>query len=184
MTDAAEKDVISLLRDQHQRIRGLFDDVSGASTTESKQVLFDELRRLLAVHETAEEMVTHPRARMAEGNAVVDSLLAEEHEAKEMLADLDGMDVSDAGFVAKLATLRTAVLAHAEHEELEEFPLLRRDNDEQSLELMAKAVRAAEAIAPTHPHPRAGESLTTNAALGPIASVVDRTRDAVRAVLG
>src|SRR5690606_30720651 len=116
------------------------DDVSGASTTESKQVLFDELRRLLAVHETAEEMVTHPRARMADGNAVVDSLLAEEHEAKEMLADLDGMDVSDPGFDAKLATLRTAVLAHAEHEELEEFPLLRRDNDEQSLELMAKAV--------------------------------------------
>lgn len=184
MTQAAEKDVVTLLRDQHQRIRALFEEVASASSYDSKQVLFDELRRLLAVHETAEEMVTHPRARMAEGNDVVDDLLAEEHEAKEMLAELDSMTVDEPGFDEKLAALRAAVTAHAEHEERDEFPLLRRDNDEAALALMAKAVRAAEAIAPTHPHPRAGESLTTNAALGPVASVVDRTRDAVRAVLG
>lgn len=184
MTEDPDKDVVTLLRDQHDRIRRLFDQVAGASTAETKQALFDELRRLLAVHETAEEMVTHPRARMADGNDVVDALLAEEHGAKELLADLDGTDVSQPGFDDALARLRTAVLAHAEHEERDEFPLLRADNDETTLHLMARAVRAAEAIAPTHPHPRAGESLTTNAALGPIASVVDRTRDAVRAVLG
>lgn len=184
MTEAPEKDVVTMLRDQHQRIGVLFDEVADASTTESKQAIFDELRRLLAVHETAEEMVTHPRARMAEGNDVVDALLAEEHDAKEMLADLDSMKVDQPGFDAGFAALRTAVLAHADHEEREEFPLLRKDNDAETLELMARAVRAAEAVAPTHPHPRAGESLTTNAALGPVASVVDRTRDAVRAVLG
>jgi hypothetical protein len=48
---------------------------------------------------------------------------------------------------------------------------------------MASAVRAAEAMAPTHPHPGV-ESMTANLMAGPIASVVDRTRDAVRAVLG
>lgn len=184
MNDAAHDDVVALLLGQHDRIRRLFDQVAAAATSEARQERFDELRRLLAVHETAEEMVTHPRARMAQGNEVVDALLEEEHGAKEMLAELDGMGVDQPGFDTAFARLRTAVLSHAEHEERDEFPLLRADNDAATLRLMAKAVRAAEAIAPTHPHPRAGESLTTNAALGPIASVVDRTRDAVRAVLG
>lgn len=47
---------------------------------------------------------------------------------------------------------------------------------------MAAAAKAAEAIAPTHPHAGA-ESATANLLVGPIASVIDRTRDAVRSVL-
>lgn len=182
-TDSRE-DVVSLLLGQHERIRRLFDEVAKAGSAELKREKFAELRRLLAVHETAEEMVTHPRARMTDGNAVVDELLEEEHDAKQMLADLEDMDVDSPGFDDVLVGLRIAVLKHAEHEERAEFPLLRQENDPATLAVMAKAVLAAEAIAPTHPHPAAGESLTTNAALGPIASVVDRTRDAVRAVIG
>lgn len=184
MGEAPDRDVVALLLDQHDRIRRLFDDVADAASVEQKQERFDELRRLLAVHETAEEMVTHPRARMADGNDVVDSLLEEEHGAKEVLARLDGMAVGDPGFETTFAQLRSAVLEHADHEERAEFPLLRAGTDEATLRLMARAVLAAEAIAPTHPHPRVGESLTTNAVAGPLASVVDRTRDAVRAVLG
>lgn len=75
-------------------------------------------------------------------------------------------------------------MRHADHEERDEFPRLREDNDEATLRLMATAVRAAEAVAPTHPHPRAGESMAVNGAVGPIAGVVDRARDAVRSVLG
>jgi hypothetical protein len=39
-------------------------------------------------------------------------------------------------------------------------------------------------FAPTHPHPLVGSSMTTNMMAGPLASVLDRTRDAVRAALG
>lgn len=44
---------------------------------------------------------------------------------------------------------------------------------------MAKAVKAAEAMAPTRPHPGV-ESATANVALGPVAALMDRTKDAVR----
>lgn len=126
----------------------------------------------------------HPRARLAAGgNEVVDERLAEEHSAKEVLTRLDEMDPSDADFTPTLAQLRSAVLEHAEREERDEFPLILRDNDEKTLRRMAEAVRAAEAQAPTHPH--AGvESLTANLVAGPVASLVDRTRDAVKSVMG
>lgn len=184
MSEAESRnDVVALLKEQHQRIRAMFDAV-GQAVGEERQQRFDDLRRLLAVHETAEEMVVHPRARLGEGgNDVVDARLAEEHSAKELLADLDRMKAGDAGFDAKLDRLRSSVIAHADNEEAEEFPLLEAETDEKTRATMAAAVRAAEAFAPTHPHPGV-ESATANLVAGPIASVVDRTRDAVRSVLG
>lgn len=178
-----KQDVVELLEQQHERIRGMFDEVERAHGDTRKQ-RFGELRAFLAVHETAEELVVHPRARLtAGGNEVVEARLAEEHSAKEVLSRLDEMDPSDADFTPTLAQLRSAVLDHAEGEERDEFPLIQRDNDEKTLMRMAEAVRAAEALAPTHPH--AGvESLTANLVAGPIASLVDRTRDAVKSVMG
>lgn len=183
MTTRDETDVVDLLLAQHQRIRDLFDAVQTAEGATRRQ-RFAELRRLLAVHETAEEMVVHPRARDSRGgHAVVDARLAEEHAAKEILSRLDGMDPADPEFDSGFAQLRRAVLDHAASEEREEFPLLRENVDDKTRTRMAAAVRAAEAIAPTHPHPGV-ESATANLLAGPLASVVDRTRDAVRAVLG
>lgn len=177
-------DVVRFLKDQHNLIKDMFEEVFAASSDKARGKAFTELRQLLAVHETAEELVTHPTARIAEGgNAVVDARLEEETEAKKMLADLDGMDVEVAGFATKFAALKEAVLAHADAEEREEFPLLRADRDAKTLERMAAALRAAAALAPTHPHPSVGSSMTTNLMAGPLASVIDRTRDAVRAVL-
>ncbi|MDP3968749.1 MAG: hemerythrin domain-containing protein [Nocardioides sp.] len=176
-------DVVDLLVDQHERIRGLLARVAEAAPGPARQEAFAELRRLLAVHETAEEMVVHPAMRRFGANDVVDARLAEEHDAKEALSTLDGMDMADPAFDDRFATLRTMVLEHAEAEERDELPLLREHASSTERVLMRRAVQAAEAVAPTHPH--AGvESLTANVVVGPAASVVDRARDAVRAVLG
>jgi len=74
------------------------------------------------------------------------------------------------------------VIDHAEHEENEEFNKLQRQLDADDRERMAKAVIAAEAIAPTRPHPGV-ESATANFAVGPFASMLDRARDAIGAAL-
>ncbi|MEV7141950.1 hemerythrin domain-containing protein, partial [Streptomyces tauricus] len=51
--------------------------------------------------------------------------------------------------------------------------------DTAALAALAKAVKAAEAMAPTRPHPGV-ESATANLAAGPVAALIDRTRDAIR----
>jgi hypothetical protein len=48
---------------------------------------------------------------------------------------------------------------------------------------MGRQLKAAESIAPTHPHPSAAGSTGAQYAAGPFASLVDRTRDVVRSVL-
>ncbi|MDT5220892.1 MAG: hypothetical protein QOF15_2997 [Mycobacterium sp.] len=178
-------EVITFLKAQHDLIEDMFDEVLHASDPQAREKPFIELRQLLAVHETAEEMVVHPRLRREadDGDAIVDALLHEEHEAKELLSTIEGLDVTSQEFIAELSKLRDAVLAHAEHEELEEFPKLLKEVDVDDLKRMATAVKMAEAIAPTRPH--AGvESAKLNFAVGPFASMLDRARDLIRQAVG
>jgi hemerythrin superfamily protein len=175
-----EPDVVDLLLAQHVRIEDLFLLVAG-STGEDKRDAFDELARLLAVHETAEEEVVHPlaRDRVDGGDAFIDDRLAEERQAKEMLAEMVDAGPDDDGFDVALLLLREAVLTHARYEERYEFTQLRAKVPATQLRLLAGAVRAAEAVAPTRPHPGT-ESATANLALGLPLAVIDRVRDRVR----
>ncbi|MFI5687427.1 hemerythrin domain-containing protein [Streptomyces sp. NPDC051636] len=181
---AKDADVVALLMRQHGDIRNLFDEVE-QNKGEERRDAFRRLVRLLAVHETAEEEVVHPFARRAlpGGEQVVEERLAEERAAKETLAALDDMDTDDPEFLPRLRALRTDVQEHARAEERYEFTHIRRSTDAPGLAAMASAVKAAEAMAPTRPHPGA-ESGAANVALGPVAALMDRTRDAVRKAMG
>ncbi len=179
LTTTEDRDVIDLLLAQHEQIKGLFAGIVVADG-DRKGDLFNDLVRLLAVHESAEEQVVHPAARSSAGDEVVEARLHEESEAKHALSDLYDLGVEHPEFDARLAMLEKAVVEHATHEEQEEFPRLRQELSAERLRRMAGAVRAAEAIAPTRPHPGAGESATVNMLAGPPVAVFDKIRDAVR----
>lgn len=173
-------EVVAFLKAQHNLIEDMFDQVLHATDPKAREEPFAALRQLLAVHETAEEMVVHPRARKEheDGDTIVDARLKEEHEAKELLSKIEQLDITSEQFINELTKLREAVLDHAQLEENEEFPVLQRNLDTDDLKRMGAAVRAAEAIAPTHPHPGV-ESAKLNFALGPFASMLDRARDLI-----
>lgn len=173
------QDVVGFLKAQHEQIKAMFEDVIAKRGSEREHA-FVELRRLLAVHETAEEELVHPRAKreIANGDAVVSARLHEEHAAKEMLATLEKLDIESTDFEAKFRAFQEDVLSHAEAEEHEEFAALEQELDDAQLERMRNAVRLAEAMAPTRPH--AGvESAAANAIAGPFAMMLDRARDAI-----
>lgn len=173
-------DVVDLLVEQHMMIRDLFTAVLTATGLERREA-FEDLVRLLAVHETAEEEVVHPALRLAmpDGQAIVEARLEEERQAKELLQELDGMDVEDDQFLPLFVQLRDAVIDHAMYEQHYEFNRLRQHLPAAQRVMMRGLVKAAEATAPTHPHPGA-EGAAANLVLGPPLAVVDRVRDVIR----
>ena len=177
-TELPEGDVIRILLEQHARIRELFADVKSAEGDHKSQT-FDELRALLAVHETAEEMVVRPVSKSVAGESVADARNHEEAEANEVLKKLEGLDVGSAEFDKTLASFEKSVDEHAEKEQSEEFPAILADCDESKRASMGKQVRAAESVAPTHPHPSTAGSPAAQWAVGPFASLVDRTKDLI-----
>jgi hemerythrin superfamily protein len=177
----SEKTVVDLLVDQHMQIKSLFAHVLSA-TGEEKTRQFHDLVRLLAVHESAEEQVVHPMARrkITNGDPIVDARLEEEKRAKQELSDLYELGTDHPEFDTRLRAFAEDVIRHATAEETQEFEQLRATLSEKELVRMASAVRTAESIAPTRPHPAAGESAAANMLAGPPLALFDRIRDAMR----
>jgi hypothetical protein len=175
-----QTNAVDLLLHQHDEIRTLMDVVSGAETAEVRGEAFDELRELIAVHETAEEVIVRPvtRTKVPGGDDIADARMAEENKGKDALASLEKLNPGDAEFAAMFADFRADVEEHAKHEEELEFPALRENLDESALTKMGKGIKLAEAAAPTHAHPSA-KTTTANIVLGPFAAIADRIRDAI-----
>jgi hypothetical protein len=173
-----QDDVVEVLLAQHARIRELFAQVKAAAG-EEKRTGFDELRALLAAHETGEEMVLRSVSAKDAGSDVADARNQEEQRANRMLADLEKMDLSGAEFDDAFAAFERAVLEHADREEREEFPPVREREDREKLASMGRAVKAAERVGPTHPHPSTAGAPMAQWVAGPFASLVDRARDAI-----
>jgi hemerythrin superfamily protein len=173
------KDVIGVLREQHQIVRDLMASVK-TSLPGSRVDSFEPLVRLLAVHETAEEMVVYPALRGSagdEGARIVEARKLEEDEAKKVLSNLESLDPASAEFLTMFTSFSEAVEEHASAEEREVFPLLERTMDGDVRRGLAVQLQIAEGIAPTHPHKFAPESAIGNLLVGPYVSMIDRVRD-------
>jgi len=173
-----EGDVIRVLLEQHATIRDLFTEVN-TTTGEQKQDAFDALRALLAVHETAEEMVLRPVTQKVVGENIAEARNHEEEEANAFLAHLEKMSLSDPDFAAQFAKFEQAVDQHAESEEQEEFPQILATCDNEQRQTMGRKIKAAEATAPTHPHPSVEPGSAKQKMVGPFAALVDRAKDAI-----
>jgi hemerythrin superfamily protein len=172
---------IDLLIDQHDAVRTLLQSIA-AGPSDARRSSFEELVRMLAVHETAEEEVVHPRVRKIDEQAarIIEQRLTEESAAKSTLARLEGMEPESEEFLQLFLSFRVAVEDHAEAEELEEFPRLRQALALDELKQMGRTLQLAEAMAPTHAHRAAPTSAVGNMLVGPFVSMVDRVRDAIR----
>lgn len=175
------QDIIDLLEQDHDEVEQLLARLEECRQEERGE-LFREIVRELARHEAAEEAIVHPAMRdeVPDGGAEVQSILEEESEAEQLLADMEGMDPEGSEFLRAFRSLRTEVLAHAEHEERSEFPALRKALSEAQRREMGERFATIKNKAPTHPHPRTPQTPEVRAAAGPVAGVFDRMRDTVR----
>jgi hemerythrin superfamily protein len=177
----SQDDPVELLLRQHQEIRRLCQEVE-SNAGDARAEAFARLRRFLAMHETVEEEIIHPLARRNIGEQVIDARLGEENRGKRVVQELEEIGPASPEFQPLFASFHKAILRHAEHEEHEEFPALgTRSNAE--LHAMAVGIKAAEAAAPTHPHPGVG-SAAKNLLLGLFAAVAGRIRDLACKAMG
>jgi hypothetical protein len=81
-----DPDVVDLLLEQHDEIKRLFSQLQRVEGP-GRRELVEDLVRLLAVHDTAQETVVHPVARrkLEADEQVVEQRLEEEDRAKKQL---------------------------------------------------------------------------------------------------
>jgi hemerythrin superfamily protein len=170
--------VIRVLLEQHIRIRDLALAVRVANSSELRTIAFNQLRTLLAVHETAEEMVLRPMSRRAD-HEIAAARNREEHALNQVLSSLEHLPIDSDEFGTRFAVFERSVLAHAEAEEEYEFPAVLAITDEVQRQRLGAMLITLERVSPTHPHPITAGSTPAQWAAAPFTAMLDRTRDAL-----
>jgi hemerythrin superfamily protein len=142
----ANADIVDLLKHQHQEVKRALAEVETLEG-DSRAAAFERLQRLLSAHEHGERQVVHPVTRDRAGNPwLARALQDEENRAEVSMAELHALGPNNPDFEPKFAALHDAVLAHDEHEESEEFPLLRRTQSAERLEEMADELQDVQSM--------------------------------------
>jgi len=174
------RDVVDLLIEDHREIEQLFAELeTGMGDPERRRAVADVMIAELIRHAVAEEMYVYPAARKAlpDGDREAGHDIAEHAEAERMLAELDGMDPTDARFDQLVSQIANAIRHHVAEEEADLFPRLRAACPTDEMIKLGEKVEQAKRFVPTRPHPSAPDRPPMDNLLG--AGLMDRMRDAM-----
>src|SRR4051794_8664798 len=101
----ATNPAISLLKEDHDRVKELFDQFEAATGRAAKTKLVRRVLVELKVQAALEEELFYPAVRKPVGKEVMNEADEEHHVAKLLVAELDSMDGSESHFDAKFAVL-------------------------------------------------------------------------------
>lgn len=149
-------DALSLLTADHNRVRGLFTRFQAAEEEKDTETMMELAAKIiveLEVHTTIEEEIFYPEVKGAneEIKDTVDEGVEEHHVAKTLIEEVKVVSPEDDAWAAKMKVLIESVEHHAEEEEQELFPEVRKALDKAALEDLGMRLegRKAELGAPT-----------------------------------
>ncbi len=123
-------DAISLLTDDHENVKAMFEQYEGLGdrAMASKKKLATQICTELTKHATAEEEIFYPAVRAAgkDKEDLVDEATVEHASAKDLIAQIMEMEASEELFDAKVKVLSEMIEHHVKEEEEEMFPKARK----------------------------------------------------------
>ncbi len=129
MADKADKtmDAITLLTQDHKKVKELFRKFEelGKRGVKSKQKVAEQIRHELVVHTAIEEEIFYPAAQDHAEEMVAEAI--EEHNVVDrLLLEIRDLSPEDEAFEAKMTVMMENVEHHADEEENELFPTVKR----------------------------------------------------------
>ena len=179
-----QRDVIEVLEHDHREVEEMFSELEalrGASSEEDlkrRKELAEDVTIELVRHSVAEEVIVYPQVEDTVDAEEVEHAREEHAEAEETLQRLEKLDADSPHFDDELATLMKEIRHHIEDEEGEMFAHMRETIDPDDLRKLGARVEAFKKVAPTRPHPNVPNEALPRLAAGPMASLLDRLRDA------
>jgi hemerythrin-like domain-containing protein len=130
-------DAITLLKADHDKVKKLLGELE--STTErgvkTREGLFAKIKGELTGHETIEEEIFYPALKEhPKAKDLVLEAYEEHHVVDQVMAELEGLDVSDETWGAKATVMKENVEHHIDEEEQEMFAQARKVFDKSELE--------------------------------------------------
>lgn len=145
-------DALKLLKQDHHRIRKLFDDFDQARGSVRKRDIAETIFRELELHRKLEEDIFYP-AMSDRGSEEIRELVVqslEEHqEVGSLIEELRDLDAEGPGYEQSFAELVESVQEHIEAEESEMFPQAQKSLRDR-LEEIGSRMEEEKELASTH----------------------------------
>lgn len=122
-----QRDACDLLDADHKAVKAMFKEYdslteSRSRSTAKKRQLANQICKELTVHATIEEELFYPALRKAiKDNNLMNEATVEHASAKELIAQIKGMDAADEMFDAKVTVLGEYIDHHVKEERTEMF---------------------------------------------------------------
>ena len=142
-------DALQLLKADHDTVRDLFKQFKNAKESDNTgqmQTLQQKIFTELETHTSIEEEVFYPAAEEQGGEVeeLVKEGVEEHHVVKVLMDEIEALSPSDDAWAAKMTVLIENVEHHAEEEEEEMFPKLRKGFGGAKLEELGEQLLAAK----------------------------------------
>jgi hemerythrin-like domain-containing protein len=143
-TKAAPKDAIALLKQDHEKVRGLLDDLEKTAMRAGgdAESLLEQIEAEHKMHTTIEEEIFYPAFREAaskkEDIKLYYEAVEEHHVVDLVLPEMDAQDAGSPEFAAKAKVLKELVEHHADEEEKEMFPRAKKLMDKDELHTLGE----------------------------------------------
>jgi hemerythrin superfamily protein len=120
--EAGTSSVTDMLREDHKKVKGLFEEFEQAEDSKTKQRIVETALMELEVHSKLEEELIYPAIRAEiDDDDLMDEALEEHHVVHGLLKELKKMKPSDERYDAKFTVLTENVRHHIKEEETEMF---------------------------------------------------------------
>lgn len=137
---------IALLKSDHRTVEGLFKKVESSKPGEHPAI-FQQIKTELEVHAHIEEAILYPSLQEEGDKALVESVseaLQEHAQAKVFLGELSVLSRDRDKFEPLLTKLIEDVRHHVKEEEGEMFPMVEKQFDAESLDILGSQLKAEQ----------------------------------------
>jgi len=119
---AKNEDAISILKNDHKKVKDLFDKFEKAKSLSQKKKIVSDTIQELKIHASIEEEIFYPAVRKPIGKDIMNEADEEHHVAKILIAELEEMTGKESYYDAKFKVLSENVRHHIKEEESEMLP--------------------------------------------------------------
>jgi rRNA-processing protein FCF1 len=120
---AAAQNAMTLLKEDHQKVKDLFEKFENTDSSAAKARIVAEVIKELKVHATVEEELFYPalRQKIDDEEGIMEEADEEHHVAKVLIAELEKMSGHEGHWEAKFTVLSESIRHHIKEEEGEMF---------------------------------------------------------------
>ena len=148
---ASQMDAISMLKADHEKVRGLLSQLENSNERSSskREALLQKIAHEVEIHTTIEEEIFYPAYRDAvkkkEDRKLYLEALEEHHVVELVMPELEETDPGTEVFSAKAKVLKEVIEHHAEEEEKEMFPRAKKVFEKEELRELGERMEARKA---------------------------------------